>query len=85
MRRIANAAAALALASVIAACGGANESGSSGVLDGELEYLFGQIGSIGVGRDGTIYVLDRQAPDLRAYDAQGTYLMTLGEKGEGPR
>lgn len=57
---------------------------SIGALDGDAEYLFGRIGSIGVGPDGTVYVLDRQAPDLRAYDADGGYLTTMGEQGEGP-
>lgn len=57
---------------------------SIGELDGEPEYLFGQIRSIGVGPDGTIYVLDPQGPDVRAYDAQGAYVRTMGRRGEGP-
>lgn len=57
---------------------------SIGMLEGDPEYLFGRITSIGVGSDGTIYVLDRQVPDLRAFDAEGSYLMTMGGQGEGP-
>lgn len=57
---------------------------SIGELEGELEYLFGSIASLGVGADGTIYVVDRQVPELRAYDANGTFRGILGGPGEGP-
>ena len=57
---------------------------SIGELEGDLEYLFGSIGSMNVGADGTIYVMDRQVPELRAYAPDGTYLRTLGRPGEGP-
>ena len=57
---------------------------SIGELDGELEYLFGDVASLGVGADGTVYVVDRQVPELRAYDANGIYIGTLGSPGEGP-
>jgi hypothetical protein len=57
---------------------------SIGQLEGDLEYLFGNIASLGVGPDGTIYVVDRQVPDLRAFSADGTFLHTLGRPGEGP-
>jgi len=57
---------------------------SIGELDGELEYLLGSVVSLGVGADGTVYLVDRQIPELRAYDANGTYIGTLGGPGEGP-
>ena len=57
---------------------------SIGAMEGDPEYLFGQIGSLGVGPSGTIYVVDRQVPDLRAYAPDGTYIATLGRPGEGP-
>ena len=57
---------------------------SIGELDGDLEYLLGSVASLGVGADGTIYLVDRQVPELRAYDADGTYIGTLGGPGEGP-
>lgn len=57
---------------------------SIGELDGELEYLLGSVVSLGVGADGTVYLVDQQVPELRAYDANGTYIGTLGGPGEGP-
>lgn len=57
---------------------------SFGELDGALEYLLGDVVSLGVGPDGTIYIVDGQVPELRAYDANGTYLRTMAGPGEGP-
>ena len=58
---------------------------SIGEMDSEdLNYLFGQINSMAVASDGTIYVLDRQAAELRAYSPDGTWLRTIGKRGEGP-
>jgi hypothetical protein len=57
---------------------------SIGTLEGEPEYLFGQIISLAVGQDGTLYVVDGQVPDLRAYSPDGKYLRTIGRPGEGP-
>lgn len=57
---------------------------SIGELEGDLEYLFGSIRSLAVAADGTIYVVDGQVPDLRAFGSDGTYLRTLGRPGEGP-
>ena len=55
-----------------------------GVLDGPEEYMFGGIVSLAMGPDGTIYVMDQQAPALRVYNADGSYLATFGREGEGP-
>ena len=55
-----------------------------GELDGPDEYLFGRIGSFAVDDDRRVFVLDRQAQHVRAFDSNGTYLKTLGGRGEGP-
>lgn len=57
---------------------------SVGVADGEPEYQFGQIGSIGLGSDGTLHVMDVQAQRVRVFDARGRYLRTIGRPGNGP-
>ena len=57
---------------------------SIGEMEGDLEYLFGSVRSIAVAADGTIYVVDGQVPDLRAFSADGRFLRTLGRPGEGP-
>ena len=55
-----------------------------GVLEGADEYMFGSIASLAVAADGTIYVMDRQIPALRVYDADGAYRATWGREGGGP-
>jgi len=57
---------------------------SIGMFDGPEEYIFGQIVSLAMGKDGTIYVTDQQVPALRVYDPDGTYRMTFGREGGGP-
>jgi len=57
---------------------------SIGEMEGDLEYLMGDVSSIAVAEDGTIYVLDGQGPELRAYSPDGRYLRTIGRPGEGP-
>lgn len=55
-----------------------------GELEGPEEYLFGNVASIAVDDDGTVYVLDAQAQEVRVFDAAGTHVETLGGRGEGP-
>ena len=57
---------------------------SIGVLEGEPYETFGDIRSIEADDDGTIYVLDHQASEVRAFDADGRFLRTLTRKGQGP-
>lgn len=57
---------------------------SIGVADGAEEYMFGDVGDIAVAKDGSIYVLDRQIPTIRMYDANGKYVRTIGRRGQGP-
>ncbi len=46
--------------------------------------LFGDIRGIQAASDGTIYVLDFTATEVRAYDPAGQYLRTVARRGEGP-
>ncbi len=55
-----------------------------GQFEGPDEYIFGQIRSLAVAPDGTIYVFDAHATELRVYASDGTYLSMLGREGEGP-
>ncbi len=55
-----------------------------GVLDGADEYMFGNIQAFALGPAGNVYVLDRQVPVLREYDATGTYVRDIGREGGGP-
>lgn len=55
-----------------------------GELDGPEEYLFGEIRSVEVGEDGTIFVLDVHVPAVRVFDSDGIHLRTIGKEGNGP-
>lgn len=55
-----------------------------GRVEGPPEETFGQVAGLGVGSNGTMYVLDRQVPALRVYGPDGVYLRTLGSEGSGP-
>ena len=57
---------------------------SIGELDGDLEYLFGDIKSLAITADGTIYVVDAQVPELRSYGPDGVFKGIIGRPGEGP-
>lgn len=55
-----------------------------GVDDGDGPELFGRIADIAVDAYGRIYILEGQAQEIRVFDADGTYLRTIGRKGGGP-
>ena len=56
-----------------------------GSLEGDNpNFLFGDIRGIQATNDGTIYVLDYQVTEVRAYDPDGRYLRTVARRGEGP-
>jgi hypothetical protein len=57
---------------------------SIGVTEGDPHLMFGDVRGVEVAGDGTMYVLDYQASEVRAYDAQGGYLRTLARRGAGP-
>jgi len=55
-----------------------------GQFDGPDEYMFGNIRSLAVAPDGSIYLFDSHVPALRKYARDGTYLATFGREGGGP-
>ena len=55
-----------------------------GTVAGEPEFQFGLITGLDVGPDGTVYVLDMQASEIRAYDAEGNHLLSFASAGAGP-
>lgn len=57
---------------------------SIGVMEGDSNLIFGDIRGIEAGSDGTIYVLDYQASEVRAYDPDGHFLRKLTRRGKGP-
>jgi hypothetical protein len=55
-----------------------------GTPAGEPEYQFGILGFMDVDEEGTVYAIDAMAQNVRVFDAQGSYLRTIGEPGSGP-
>ncbi len=55
-----------------------------GVLEGDEEYMFGQLRALAVAPDGRIFALDAQIPAVRVYGPDGAYQRTLGRSGGGP-
>ena len=55
-----------------------------GVLEGDPNYIFGDIRGVEAASDGTIYVLDYQASEVRAFTSDGAFIEVLAASGEGP-
>jgi len=51
---------------------------------GDPSYEFGRIAGIQVGREGSIFVLDQMASEIRVFDRDGRHARTFGKRGEGP-
>jgi hypothetical protein len=57
------------------------------VIGGDLanpEAILYEPGRIVATADGTIFVADNSAVDVKVFDADGNYLKTLGQEGQGP-
>ena len=48
------------------------------------DYLFNRVRGIEVDQEGNIYVVDLRNFRVQKYDKNGTYLLTFGQKGQGP-
>lgn len=55
-----------------------------GVVEGDPDYQFGQIGFVAVDSRGEMYVTDLQTQNIRVYSPQGEHLRTIGRPGAGP-
>jgi len=55
-----------------------------GELDGPEEFLFVFISDVAVNDKGDIYVADRQLNEIRKFNKDGEYLLTIGRGGQGP-
>lgn len=55
-----------------------------GQLDGPEEFLFYSIVDATVNSKGDLYVADRGLNEIRKFNKDGEYLLTMGRKGQGP-
>lgn len=68
----------------ISAHGIAHQTLAIGLADGPLEYLFGNIADVAVGRDGDMVVADPQAGSVSVFDRNGQFVRYVGRDGDGP-
>lgn len=87
-----------ALVLLLAACQGPASSSSEaapeslvgivdleiGLLDGPDAYVFGQVSGVVEDAAGRIFVADYSANEIRAFDAEGVFLFSVGREGQGP-
>ncbi len=55
-----------------------------GVTEGAEHYMFGDIRGIEADGEGTIYILDFQAAELRAFHPDGQFARIVAPRGNGP-
>lgn len=55
-----------------------------GEMDGPVEFLFVYLTDVAVNSKGDIYVADLKLNEIRKFNKDGEYLMTLGRPGQGP-
>ncbi|MGD2122777.1 MAG: 6-bladed beta-propeller [Gemmatimonadota bacterium] len=55
-----------------------------GGVEGDLDYLFGDIWGVTVDSHGRVFVLDFQEQRIQVYSPEGVYERTIGRRGEGP-
>jgi hypothetical protein len=55
-----------------------------GKLEGPEEYLFSSIADVAVNKKGDIYIADNQFNEIRKYSTNGEYILSIGQKGQGP-
>jgi len=55
-----------------------------GEYDGEVEFVFGSIIHLAIGKNGELFVADNQVPIIRMFDKNGNFLRNVGRQGRGP-
>ena len=55
-----------------------------GMIDGPMEYIFGNVTGAVRLEDGSVVIADEQSDNVRRYDASGRHVWTSGRSGEGP-
>ncbi len=55
-----------------------------GESEGREEYMFSEIPSIAVDDENRIYAVDSKEAHIKVFDENGSYLRTIGRKGQGP-
>jgi hypothetical protein len=57
---------------------------SIGAKEGLDEYMFSRVLDLDADDDGNIYALDQKESHIKVFDKDGSYLRTIGQRGQGP-
>ena len=57
---------------------------SIGAAEGAEEYMFIRLRGLAVDDEGAIYALDQRKPRVDVFSSSGTFLRSIGRKGQGP-
>jgi len=57
---------------------------SIGAVEGDENYMFGELICFNTDEEGNFYVSDLEALRIQKYDPEGKFLLTMGRKGQGP-
>lgn len=57
---------------------------SVGEAEAPPEELFGRIQHVALSKEGILYIGEEGAQEVRVFDATGTYVATMGGRGQGP-
>lgn len=60
------------------------QEGQIGELDGPEEFLFDWVSDVAVNSKGNIYIADSRLNEIRKFNKNGEYLLSLGREGQGP-
>ena len=55
-----------------------------GTLDGPEVYTFGSVSGVAIGPTQSVYIGDGQAPAIRQYGEDGSWIADVGRQGQGP-
>ncbi len=55
-----------------------------GVVEGDENYMFGNTIYFNADDEGNIYVTDWDSKEIRKFDSNGKFLLTIGRQGQGP-
>ena len=55
-----------------------------GEIEGDENYMFGEVVFCSADDEGNIYVTDWDKKRIQKYNPQGKFLLTIGRKGQGP-
>ncbi len=57
---------------------------SIGDDEADEDYMFSEMISFAIDKEGKFYILDRKESKIKVFDCEGKYIRTIGKQGQGP-